>query len=134
MYSPFTYDEEQFIFQLIRKLNTPKLKAAAPSRYLYLLHGKHHIPELLYLLFRIAVGRIPSEAVQILIIVIFYLLALRQPADCLSHTFHAVRNTHCPLLQFREPCQAHLFLFSSECYPVSTNTRQLIRISPPQSI
>ena len=73
--APFANDEEQFVFQFVRKFDTPKLQAAAPSCHFLLFHGKHDFAEFINFLIAVFISLTTFEAVQFFVIVIFYLLA-----------------------------------------------------------
>ena len=73
--APFANDEEQFVFQLVRKFDTPKLQAAAPSCHFLLFHGKHDFAEFINFLIAVFIGLTTFEAVQFFVIVIFDLFA-----------------------------------------------------------
>lgn len=53
----FSDNQEQFIFQFVRDFYSAELQAAAPSGYLFLLHGVHDFSKLIDFLFRVVVRR-----------------------------------------------------------------------------
>ena len=75
METSFSYDEEYLVFQFVGKGNVSELQTAAPSGNFYFLHGVEDVAELFDFLFRIFIGRMTLEAVELFVVVIFNLLA-----------------------------------------------------------
>ena len=75
MKSSFAYDKEKFVFQFVGQFDAAELQAPAPSCHVDFLHGVQDVAELFDFLFRISVGRMSLEAVQFLVVVVFYLFA-----------------------------------------------------------
>ena len=73
--SSFSYNQEYFVFYIVGQCNAAQLQAAHPPCHVFRLHGVEHITELIFLFGRILVGSGSDVFVQLLVVIVFYLLA-----------------------------------------------------------
>ena len=71
----FTDDEKQLVLQLIRQFDETELEATAPSSYLIVFAGEHYFAEFFHFFIGVFIGSAATEAVKLLVIVIFHSLA-----------------------------------------------------------